>query len=358
MAKLDNLEHRHSLMTQDGYRRWVAITMLAVAAMLEACSGNDGQAPVVEPIAMPLATASATPSASPSPTPGSTPTPTPSPTPAITPTPTPSATQAGPATPAPIAQTSATDCLNPQLFEINTREQRSTSSRGYSRATLTEYNTVVLGEAEINGATAMNLETDYIVVTDAYNPSSNDFSDTQTRTRQRQAYVGLTDDGKGLLDYGYSDAAEPQCEECEETSYRFDPPVLFRYDLIPGDEYEQTFVATVKNPDRTCFAVGSCPSEFSVSATETIRYLGGELITVPAGRFRTCKFERIRSGGGLNTSVSEQKLVWLGVGNGLIIREDLYPYGGYDIYDSANFGPYDDEALTGAAINGEPVSAD
>jgi hypothetical protein len=305
------------------------VLVLATAVGAAACSGSgaDNQPPAASSSPTPAASATPTPSASAAPTPTPTPVPTPTPTPSVV---------------------SAMDCLNPELFRIGVREQRSTefdndSMFSYSTA---DFDAVVMQETDIDGATAMERKTLYTMT-----PRDPKFSPVE---RQRLDYVKLSEDGTRVLIYGYEDeSAQCSDDNCGLTSARYHEPLVFRYDVQPGDEYEQSFGMTFTR-EGPCLAVGSCPARgnpYTGSATQTIRYLGRELIEVPAGQFETCKFEVVRlgDGPGPNSVYYYQSTLWLGVGNGLVVRQESDPYmGRYDV------GPMI-ELLVNAAIDGEPV---
>jgi hypothetical protein len=239
------------------------------------------------------------------------------------------------------------DCLNPELFRIGAREQRSTefdndSMFSYSTA---DFDAVVMQETDIDGATAVERKTLYTMT-----PRDPKYSPVQ---RRRLDYVKLSEDETRVLIYGYEDeSAQCSDDNCGLTSARYHEPLVFRYDVQPGEEYEQSFGMTFTR-EGPCQAVGSCPgrgSPYTGSATQTIRYLGRELIEVPAGQFETCKFEIERYGDGPpNYDYHYQSTLWLGAGNGLVVRQESDPYmGRYDV------GPMI-ELLVNAAIDGEPV---
>jgi hypothetical protein len=72
----------------------------------------------------------------------------------------------------------------------------------------------------------------------------------------------------------------------------------------------------------------------SQTLTGTVKYLGRETVTVPAGTFETCKFEE--DNGAL--------LDWRGVGNGLMIKK----------VENTPLGPQTFELKSGT-VNGQPV---
>ena len=60
-----------------------------------------------------------------------------------------------------------------------------------------------------------------------------------------------------------------------------------RYSLAAGASATQTYTIT-----STATFTGLPPINSSQSQTETVRYLGRDSVTVPAGTFDTCKFEQ------------------------------------------------------------------
>lgn len=86
-----------------------------------------------------------------------------------------------------------------------------------------------------------------------------------------------------------------------------EPGLLARYDLNPGESYTQTFKTTVSGSFNG-FQIPPTSSDVDLKTT----YLGQETITVPAGTFKTCKFEKMEtiSGG----AASGSRLEWFGAG--------------------------------------------
>jgi hypothetical protein len=134
-------------------------------------------------------------------------------------------------------------------------------------------------------------------------------------------YVKL--DGLDIVTYGhYSDFPVPGTGKTVYT-----PPMRDkRYSLAVGESATQTFTVTT-----TSNLPGFETS--STTLTSTTKYLGRETITVPAGAFETCKFED-----------DGAELDWRGVGNGLLIRNEIPGPLGVTRYE-----------LRSGTVNGQPV---
>lgn len=296
--------------------RSLAALPLLTVLMLSACNhgGNSdvfGSQATATPVGTPVP--SGTPSPGASPTPSSTALPTATATSTASPTATPTATATSTPTPGP--DVSAMACLNPRLFEVGAREQRKTVAVDGDDEYRTAYDVLATRETSFNGETVIELKT-LLEESEGGEVYRETFYD----------YVRLSDDGRRRLDFGSTD-------DDGDGSYN-DPAVVFRYDLEPGAEYVQTFY------DRDCDAAqcgGTNAGQGGDRIVRTIRYLGRETITVPAGQFATCKFSFRDEG-----NDDADGTIWLGVGNGLLIREE------------ADFGYV--EEMTEAAIDGEPVT--
>jgi len=100
-----------------------------------------------------------------------------------------------------------------------------------------------------------------------------------------------------------------------------------RYSLAVGESASQTFTVT------TTSNLPNFPTS-STELTGTARYLGRQRVTVPAGTFDTCKFDEDNGG----------YFVWWGVGNGLMIKNELPTPLGKQTYE-----------LISGTINGQGV---
>ncbi len=94
----------------------------------------------------------------------------------------------------------------------------------------------------------------------------------------------------------------------------YDPYELHRYDLSPGDSYEQEYVHRYVDQG---LDEGYHDSLF----TQTVTYDGRETVTVPAGTFEACRFTISRSyelSSGTRETTVEQ--IWEAVGDGVLLR--------------------------------------
>ena len=122
----------------------------------------------------------------------------------------------------------------------------------------------------------------------------------------------------------------------------YSPPLLFRFDLSPGDSYTRTVNASTEvNPGTDAEQL------LEQSVTVSTSYLGRETITVPAGTFETCRLEtETRTTDSSGTVTSAVSTLWLGVGTGLNVRQED---------GSAGTGNLATIVLLSATIDGESI---
>lgn len=120
----------------------------------------------------------------------------------------------------------------------------------------------------------------------------------------------------------------------------FDPPRLYRFDLSPGEAYEQDFVETFEDLQGAVVQTSNIHDRHS--------YLGRETVTVPAGTFaNACKFSyESRYVYSTGAQVEQYCLSWSAAGSGLSLKQEC--------------GPDADTVTTsyellGASIDGVPV---
>ncbi|MEM1110280.1 MAG: hypothetical protein AAGI11_00110 [Pseudomonadota bacterium] len=100
------------------------------------------------------------------------------------------------------------------------------------------------------------------------------------------------------------------------TTTTFEPFSETRFDLSPGQSYEDRYTA-VSEIESPAFPPGFGQS-IRTNVRETRTYIGRERITVPAGSYNTCKFElQSRAGGSTDTITT-----WVIVGNGVLAKEE------------------------------------
>jgi hypothetical protein len=287
--------------------------------------------PSASPTPVPTAAPTAAPTASPTPTPSASATPTVSPTASPTPTPTPLPTP----TPTPPEGTSALDCLNPTLYVIGSRVEATSEIIGEDSTR--DYDVLVVRETEFKGATAIETESHI-------NTHRARTTQPTTYPWRLLSYDRLPESGTQTLHHGFIGGENPTTFENSRESASYDPPIVFRYDLEPGAEYTQSYVVTRDDKFPAC-QVQCYENPPPYTAVRTTRYVGREAIDVPLGRLETCRFETESD----DPRDRRPKTLWIGVGNGLVVRRTNH---------SAS-GEYDEvEALVSAAINGEPVRAE
>ena len=134
---------------------------------------------------------------------------------------------------------------------------------------------------------------------------------------------------EGLEILMFGGTAEITTPVAGSTKIVFTPPYRNRrYALDVGETDTHTFTSTTTGT----FGGFTLPPTTSTS-TETIRYLGRETVTVPAGTFQTCKFE-----------IDGVTTTWEIVGKGLAAKTS-----------SSSQGTTFTLELTAGSINGAPV---
>ena len=103
-----------------------------------------------------------------------------------------------------------------------------------------------------------------------------------------------------------------------------DPYLLLRYDLQPGDSYEQTYrQVSLELEGGTPLEEIDSSSAGGLTIVRHVTYNGQEAITVPAGTFDACRFtitEQIPSPvDGVNV---ESRVNWIADGHGMLLRSE------------------------------------
>lgn len=268
-----------------------ALLVTVMGSTLVGCDNNNPS--TYDPNANPL-------NPSPGPSPAPTPDPTPSPNPTPTPTPTP--------TPGPVGGASAADCYNGAFETAGTKLdqtfQITDSSNGATLTTVSS--TTVQGSSTFNGQAA--IRSSYTQDTTGSAPSSST-GNTYTRNAgtARVETLGVEEKSTATVS-GYTANTD--------TTTKFDPANLRRFDLNAGDSYTQTYTVTTSG---TVTAAGfSTPVNNSTSISEKVTYLGRESVTVPLGTFaNACKVLTESTAGGSTTSTT----VWFAPGSGVSLKQ-------------------------------------
>nr|MBV6629010.1 hypothetical protein [Oceanococcus sp. HetDA_MAG_MS8] len=102
-----------------------------------------------------------------------------------------------------------------------------------------------------------------------------------------------------------------------------DPGNLQRFDLSPGESYQQTYVT-----DTTTNTSGSGVNLTQSSETttqETVTYVGRETISVPAGTYETCYFRTestsTTTAGGASTTLNFVDEQYFDISSHVLVRE-------------------------------------
>ncbi|QHS10493.1 hypothetical protein [Sinimarinibacterium sp. NLF-5-8] len=98
-------------------------------------------------------------------------------------------------------------------------------------------------------------------------------------------------------------------------SYR-DPGQFFRYDLAPGDSYEQNYTV-LWEPE-----VIPLPGFNRYTIASTTRFAGAESVTVPAGTFVACRFDEQWEETNIHTktTLTFNRTLWLAKTSGILLR--------------------------------------
>ena len=88
-----------------------------------------------------------------------------------------------------------------------------------------------------------------------------------------------------------------------------------RFTMNVGDTLVQTYTGTTTSTTPGLFGAPATTTSNTVTTSMTIRFLGIESVTVPAGTFNSCKFEEYET-----SSPANKSTIWFGVGNGAIFK--------------------------------------
>jgi len=131
------------------------------------------------------------------------------------------------------------------------------------------------------------------------------------------SYVRRTGDAENT-EYGYTDTmAITSGGNSVTISSRtvWSPPVIERFfGLAVGQSYTTTYSGTTTQTTRGMPGVSEAPETSTDTSTTTMRYVGRQTITVPAGTYQTCRFDSTY--GSAAGSDSE----WRIVGSGIVVK--------------------------------------
>ena len=100
------------------------------------------------------------------------------------------------------------------------------------------------------------------------------------------------------------------------TLVTYDPFLLFRYDLEPGESYSQTVTVEATT------AQGGIEFPATLSELElTVTYVGVQQITVPAGTFNACRFEHSSITRSAGIEFESSQTLWLAENAGVLLRD-------------------------------------
>lgn len=190
-------------------------------------------------------------------------------------------------------------CFNPAVLQQGARVVTRSRTRGPDGNFTTDTDQVVDGTGTFagNAATRVVLEVEL----------SGEEGGSGTATN----FLNINFNNRRVRQFGSEVRTDGPPEITITTT--FSPFELMRFDLAPGQSYNQSYNIRTENsfrPDLETFR------ELSTS------YLGRETITVPAGRFDTCRIEQqVTDTNSFGQPLRSTDTFWFGVGNGLVIRE-------------------------------------
>ncbi len=259
-----------------------------------------------------------TPTASPLPPPTATllPTATPLPSPTAPPLPTATATPLPTATPTP-ASVAATECFNPVLYDTGTAQVLNLYERTEDLA---------------NGGFLAN--TDYTEQRDTIGPvifngrnaieTHSTFTSNPNKPAERSNFSQVNISIPSITALGNRDGFG------NGTSY--DPGILLRFDLLPGENYQFSYVASdLIDPTQ------------QASYNVDITYVGRETINIRAGTLETCRYDF---------------LIDLPNGDQILSTSYFSNASGIEVLYTESYSgqpEYSREELIGATVNGNPV---
>ena len=88
-----------------------------------------------------------------------------------------------------------------------------------------------------------------------------------------------------------------------------------RFAMNAGETLVQTYTGTTTSTTPGLFGAPATNTTNTATTSTTIRFLGIESVSVPAGSFNSCKFEEYETGTPANKST-----IWFGVGNGAVLK--------------------------------------
>jgi hypothetical protein len=300
--------------------------------------------PTGTPAPTPTPVASSTPT--PAPTPAATPSPTPSPTPTpvVVPTPTPTPTPAPTPTPTPGSGTSAGACFNPTLTTVGTRYRTVYRYGDAANSPAQLFDTRVVGREAFEGFDAVRIDT----LSNAIGPEELPPADPFLREPDERLSQWLPDAAANTLavagDETQGAPEQPGLFVPERSRYL--PPVNFSFALAPGASFTQAWSQFLSTGGTTTF---------DGSRELTIRYVGREPLSVPAGTFDTCRFEATLDA---PAAAAGTLTLWIDAGSGLIVRQrgrDVLPNKAGQV-TRKKLDPVDAD-LVMAEINGVSVAA-
>jgi hypothetical protein len=265
--------------------------------------------------------------------------PTPTPTPEATPSPTPTPS------PAPGGGTSARACFNETLTTVGTRYRTVYRYGASENAPATLFDTRVTRRENFEGFDAVRVDTLANGIAVQELPPADPFP-RQAEERLTQWLPDTAPNAVALA--GFETLRLPeQADLFAPERTRYLPPVNFSFDLAPGGSFAQAW---------SQFTVAPGGTTFSGTRELTIRYVGREQVTVPAGSFETCRFDAtLDAPADLAGSTLS---LWIDTGSGLIVRQrgiDGLPNKAGQV-TRVNPGPVDAD-LVMAEINGVAVTA-
>ena len=231
---------------------------------------------------------------------------------------------------------SATACFPTPLLtsgNVLADEQRTTTAQGVFE---TESTVTVAGPATFDGKSVVRVF------------GSRDVEDSGVIASFE--FFFSQGDGAVVLTHGQrTEASSGPGQPASTTEQRYNPPLVERYDLSPGQGFEQSYELL----SQTTVAGTVFDSIQSVQLSTT--YIGRESVTVPAGTFSTCRYEQTQTVTPPPIVIGDQVFtpppqiseitIWYAVNSGFPVRR----------VDVSDVGTETSELLS-FSINGVPVT--
>ena len=153
---------------------------------------------------------------------------------------------------------------------------------------------------------------------------SNAGAANSTSTTDTSTYTIVTDSVPQVLAIGTESFSTSQAQGFTITTdviTDIDPGILSRFNLNAGESYNDSYTTTVTTTVNTG-GFGSSTQTTETDTTRTVRYVGRQTVSVPAGTFETCRFDSTSTTTFNGESSTSSSTDYFGVGNGILIKNE------------------------------------